>query len=148
MPSQCIAKTKEALKAACEEFGYPLVIKINSPDILHKAKAGGVRLNIQSLEESHENPKKLTGSMAPSCLPRFEELQVRKDVIKTCAISFASIVSSIGIMISAAGAAGMLFGPLAAGVIVDSGHPVAGFKGHSQIPRKGPQFRVVHKRFT
>ena len=52
MPGQCIAKTKEELKAACEEFGYPLVIKINSPDILHKTEAGGVRLNIQSLEEA------------------------------------------------------------------------------------------------
>lgn len=54
VPGQCVARTKEELKAACEKFGFPLVLKINSPDILHKTEAGGVRLNIQSVEEAAE----------------------------------------------------------------------------------------------
>ncbi len=54
VPKQCIARNKEELAEACAEFGYPLVLKINSPDILHKTEAGGVRLRIQSLEEAQE----------------------------------------------------------------------------------------------
>ncbi len=54
VPKQCIARNKEELAEVCAEFGYPLVLKINSPDILHKTEAGGVRLRIQSLEEAQE----------------------------------------------------------------------------------------------
>lgn len=54
VPSQCIARSKEELTAACEKFGFPLVLKINSPDILHKTEAGGVRLNISSAAEAAE----------------------------------------------------------------------------------------------
>lgn len=35
----------EALMLA-EEFGYPVAMKVNSPDITHKSDAGGVRLNL------------------------------------------------------------------------------------------------------
>lgn len=54
VPGQCVVRTKEELAAACEKFGFPLVLKINSPDILHKTEAGGVRLNIQSATEAAE----------------------------------------------------------------------------------------------
>lgn len=41
----------EAVKMA-EEIGYPLVMKIASPDILHKTDVGGVKLNIMDKEEA------------------------------------------------------------------------------------------------
>jgi len=34
--------------ASAEEFGYPVVLKIISPDILHKTDIGGVKLNLTS----------------------------------------------------------------------------------------------------
>jgi len=37
---------EEAVKMA-KEFGYPVVLKIVSPDILHKSDAGGVKVNIE-----------------------------------------------------------------------------------------------------
>ena len=40
----------EALKIA-EEIGYPVVLKIVSPDILHKTDVGGVKVGISSPEE-------------------------------------------------------------------------------------------------
>ncbi len=40
------AATSEAAAAAAEEAGYPVVIKIRSPDITHKSDVGGVRLGL------------------------------------------------------------------------------------------------------
>lgn len=46
-PSRLGATPDEAI-AAAEEMGYPVVLKIASPDILHKTDVGGVRLNLRS----------------------------------------------------------------------------------------------------
>ena len=43
----------EAVKLA-ESYGYPIVMKIVSPDILHKSDAGGVKVNINSEAEIRE----------------------------------------------------------------------------------------------
>ena len=43
----------EAIKAA-EEVGYPIVLKIISPDIVHKSDVGGVILNLKNKQEVHE----------------------------------------------------------------------------------------------
>ncbi len=44
---------KEALTIA-KKIGYPVVVKVNSPDILHKSDAGGIRLGIHSDRELKE----------------------------------------------------------------------------------------------
>ncbi len=41
----------EAAKLS-EEIGFPVVMKIQSPDILHKTEAGGVKLNIKTTEDA------------------------------------------------------------------------------------------------
>ncbi|MHB8645102.1 MAG: acetate--CoA ligase family protein [Thermomicrobiales bacterium] len=41
-----IAKTADAAVVAAREIGYPVVLKIESPDIAHKTEAGGVLLNL------------------------------------------------------------------------------------------------------
>ncbi len=48
--SKLTANADEAVKVA-EKIGYPVVLKVTSPDILHKTEAGAVRLNINSEEE-------------------------------------------------------------------------------------------------
>lgn len=45
-----VATPEEAVKAA-ENIGYPVALKIESPDILHKSDAGGVLLNMNDAEE-------------------------------------------------------------------------------------------------
>ena len=42
-----IATSEEDAVKKAEETGYPVVLKIVSPDILHKSDAGGVKVNIQ-----------------------------------------------------------------------------------------------------
>jgi acetyltransferase len=44
--SKLCATVEEAVEFA-EEIGYPVVMKISSPDILHKTDVGGVRINIE-----------------------------------------------------------------------------------------------------
>ena len=44
---RCIeAATEDAAAAAANELGYPSVLKISSPDILHKSDVGGVKINL------------------------------------------------------------------------------------------------------
>ncbi len=42
-----LAKTEEESIAIAKKIGYPIVMKIVSPDILHKSDAGGVKVNIK-----------------------------------------------------------------------------------------------------
>ena len=50
-PKSKVARTAEEAVRYAEEFGYPIVLKIVSPDILHKTDIGGVALNLRSAEE-------------------------------------------------------------------------------------------------
>ncbi len=52
-PSKLAEKPEDAVEYAME-MGYPVVMKIVSPDILHKTDIGGVVLNITSPEEVHQ----------------------------------------------------------------------------------------------
>ena len=45
-----VAKTEEEAVEAAEETGYPIVLKIVSPQVLHKSDAGGVLVNIGDAE--------------------------------------------------------------------------------------------------
>jgi len=49
---------KEAVQFA-EEIGYPVVLKIVSPDIIHKFDVGGVVLNLKSPEEVQDANKRI-----------------------------------------------------------------------------------------
>jgi len=46
-----IAETPEAAVAAAREIGFPVALKILSPDVTHKLDVGGVALNLTSVEE-------------------------------------------------------------------------------------------------
>lgn len=46
-----IATSGEQVVSIAENIGYPVALKINSPDILHKTEAGGLKLNIKDKKE-------------------------------------------------------------------------------------------------
>ncbi|MBL7063474.1 MAG: acetate--CoA ligase family protein, partial [Anaerolineae bacterium] len=48
IPQSRLAKTTEEAIEIAEDIGYPVVLKIASPDILHKTDVGGVKLNLRS----------------------------------------------------------------------------------------------------
>ena len=51
LPKTALAKNADEAVAAAEAMGYPVVMKIASPDILHKTDIGGVKLNLTSAAE-------------------------------------------------------------------------------------------------
>jgi len=60
IPASRLCKTAEEAVAFAEEIGYPVVMKIASPDILHKTDIGGVRLNIEGPSDVRDSFDLLT----------------------------------------------------------------------------------------
>ena len=46
-PQSLVCASREAALAAARNTGFPVVLKIHSPDLTHKTDVGGVRLNLQ-----------------------------------------------------------------------------------------------------
>jgi acetyltransferase len=46
-----LANSAQAAVEAAEQLGFPVALKVDSPDILHKTEAGIVRLNLRDAEE-------------------------------------------------------------------------------------------------
>jgi acetyltransferase len=58
-----LAKSADEAVAAANEMGYPIVMKISGPKILHKTDVGGVRLNLTSDDEVREAFEAMTTSV-------------------------------------------------------------------------------------
>jgi acetyltransferase len=53
-PRTLLARTPEEAVCYAHQLGFPVVVKIASPDILHKTDIGGVKLNITEPEDVYE----------------------------------------------------------------------------------------------
>jgi acetyl coenzyme A synthetase (ADP forming)-like protein len=51
IPEGQLVETADQAVEAAERVGYPVVMKIVSPDIIHKSDSGGVRLNLASADQ-------------------------------------------------------------------------------------------------
>ncbi|HYI04521.1 MAG TPA: acetate--CoA ligase family protein, partial [Reyranella sp.] len=52
VPQERVAKSAQETSRLADGMGYPVVLKIVSPDILHKTEAGGVLVGVKSAEEA------------------------------------------------------------------------------------------------
>ena len=68
---QAAVDTLEAALTKAGEFGYPVVLKINSPDVPHKSDLGGVALDLRSEAELRSAFAALEQRLG-SALPRLE----------------------------------------------------------------------------
>lgn len=84
-----IAATKDELEEIIEELNYPIVLKISSPDILHKSDIGGVKLNITNYDDlvnayvdimentkKHKPDARIEGILVQEMLPKGMEVIV------------------------------------------------------------------------
>lgn len=51
LPAQSLAKNADEAGAMAETIGFPVILKVSSPEILHKTDIGGVRANLKSKDE-------------------------------------------------------------------------------------------------
>lgn len=54
IPDFCVATNAEEAVQACEKLGYPTVMKVVSPDILHKSDVGGVIVGIRDADAARK----------------------------------------------------------------------------------------------
>lgn len=68
LPAAELAKTPVEAVEAADRLGYPLAMKVVSPDILHKSDAGGIKLNLSNADQvraAFEVIMKNAGKVAP-----------------------------------------------------------------------------------
>ena len=62
LPKEGLATSADEAVTMAEEMGYPLVMKIVSPDILHKTEAGGVKVGVSGADEVRRNYDEILGN--------------------------------------------------------------------------------------
>jgi acetate---CoA ligase (ADP-forming) len=58
---EALATSEDEAVATADEIGYPVVLKIESPDILHKTDSGGLELDLQSPDEVRSAYNRILG---------------------------------------------------------------------------------------
>jgi len=89
VPEVKIAEDADEAVEIAEELGYPIVLKIASPDILHKTDVGGVKLNLSSPDDvrdafdlimyraqKHQPDAKIWGCTVQHMVPQGREVLV------------------------------------------------------------------------
>jgi acetyltransferase len=63
VPEEKIAENEEDAERIADEIGFPVVMKINSSEIMHKSDAGGVILNITNVKEVKESYRSILANI-------------------------------------------------------------------------------------
>ncbi|MCC5857147.1 MAG: acetate--CoA ligase family protein [Ectothiorhodospiraceae bacterium] len=62
-----VAGDADAAAAAADRLGYPVALKILSPDVLHKSDVGGIALNLQDAEAVRQAARRVLDTVARDC---------------------------------------------------------------------------------
>lgn len=91
-PSFHLANSIEEAQKIAEALGYPVVLKVVSPDIIHKSDLGGVKLNIFNPDQVSENFKEIQKNVhekAPKV--RISGIMVQKMVPSTTEVTIGAL---------------------------------------------------------
>src|SRR3979490_1034356 len=64
IPKEGVAKTADEAATLSSTIGFPVVMKIVSPQVLHKTEAGGVIVGVKSAEQAREAYGTIVGKAA------------------------------------------------------------------------------------
>ena len=79
MPREAIARSTDDAARLAAELGFPVVMKVVSPEILHKTEAGGVVLGVKSAKEAAEAYDSIVrGAKAYKSDARVEGVQIQQ----------------------------------------------------------------------
>ncbi|MCP1471267.1 acetyltransferase [Sphingobium sp. OAS761] len=88
IPPTALAKDRDAAAREASAMGFPVVLKIQSPDISHKTEAGGVRLGVREGEveaafdeimanaEAYDPEAKIEGILIQKMMPKGHEVVI------------------------------------------------------------------------
>jgi acetyltransferase len=87
-PKRALVKTSREAVQLASKIGFPVVMKVSSPDILHKTDVGGVRVNVKTANEAEDAFLEITANarrLMPDAFIKgvmiFEMLKGGKEVI-------------------------------------------------------------------
>lgn len=63
-PPSIVVSDPQGAAAAAAQLGFPVVLKVLSPDVVHKSDVGGVRINVQSVSAAHAAAEDILESVA------------------------------------------------------------------------------------
>ena len=72
VPAEILTSSPRDAAAAADRIGYPVVMKIMSPDIMHKTDIGGVMVNVRTAEEVRDS----YGSLVTRCRSAVPEAKI------------------------------------------------------------------------
>jgi len=72
-PKAVVTRSLDECVKASESIGFPVVLKVVSPDIVHKTEAGGIRIGIENTDEATQAYK----SIMASCRVKFPRAVIR-----------------------------------------------------------------------
>jgi acetyltransferase len=87
-PPAVLAATRDEAERAAQKMGFPVVLKIQSPDVQHKTEAGGVALNVGAADvaqsydailasvKRHAPDARIEGIMVQTMMPPGQEMIV------------------------------------------------------------------------
>lgn len=62
-PAEALATSADEAERLASEIGFPVVLKLASPDILHKTDIGGVLLNLRNTDEVHQGYQQILAAV-------------------------------------------------------------------------------------
>lgn len=64
LPQQAIAQSPEEAAAIAKNIGFPVIAKVSSKDIIHKTDVGGIKGNLQTIEDVERAFESITTSVS------------------------------------------------------------------------------------
>ncbi len=61
-----LAATEDEAAARAAEIGFPVTLKLSSPDVIHKTEAGGIRAGLRDESDVRQAFREITGAFAPN----------------------------------------------------------------------------------